>query len=100
MRELLSETPFGLAYRTYRIWGEFWNSQEATSKRTPPLYHSGRTPSGVALIIAPCSVNEVEAFISSAQQDSFVKYKIEASELGAEWIGFWCLFSVTVRESY
>jgi len=100
MRELLSETPFGLAYRTYRIWGEFWHSQESTSKRTPPLYRSGRTTSGGALIIAPCSVNEVEAFIAFAQQDTSIKYKIEASELGSEWIGFWCLFSVTIKESY
>jgi hypothetical protein len=99
MGELLSVTPSGLAYRTYRIWGDFWKAQDPVSKRTPPLYHSGRTINGGALIIAPCSLDEVAVFIASSQNDSSVKYKIEASELGTEWIGFWCLFSVSIKEN-
>ncbi len=99
MRELCPESAHGIAYRTYRVWGDFWRGEDSSANRTPPLYHYGITASGGALIIAPCSVNEVESFFASLHAESSLRYKIETSELGPDWIGFWCLFSVIVKQS-
>ena len=91
-------TPDGLAYRTYRIWSLFWQDQDLALTRTPPLYHYGNTLNGGALIIAPCSVDEVKFFIASREADKSYHYTLEASELGTAWIGFWTLFSVSQQE--
>jgi hypothetical protein len=97
MKEITPEAAYGLAYRTYRVWGDYWRDIEPFSNRTPPLYHFGRTPEGAALIIAPCSANELESFFTSSFAENSLCYKIETSELGSEWIGFWCLFSVATK---
>ena len=94
MRDFHSSSPYGLAYQTYRIWGDFWGFSGETLNKTPPLYHWGNTPDGGALIVAPCSMNEVEAFIAIEQHRESLLYKIETDELGTAWIGFWTLFSV------
>jgi len=97
MRELSTDTPDGLAYRTFRIWSDFWQAQDDFTGRTPPLHHYGNTSRGGALIIAPASEDEVKAFISSCRRESGLRYKLETSVLGTDWIGFWCLFSVSLE---
>ena len=99
MKDFHAHSPDGLAYQTYRIWGDYWRIGNPTFNRTPPLYHWGNTPDGGALIIAPCSMSEVQNFISVEQHRESLFYKLETSELGTTWIGFWSLFSVHAEPS-
>ena len=99
MRDFHASSPYGLAYQTYRIWGDYWSLDNPTFSRTPPLYHWGNTPHDGALIIAPCASNEVEAFITTEQHRESLHFKIETDELGTSWIGFWTLFSVHLERS-
>jgi hypothetical protein len=91
-------TPLALPYRVFRVWGEFWQDQDLSSDRIPPLYHYGRASNCGAFIIAPCSVDEVKAFIASRPNDDDLTYRIETGELGSTWIGHWCLFVVHLRD--
>ena len=92
------DTPLSLPYQVFRVWSEFWQDRDLTSTRIPPLYHYGRASNGGAFIIAPCSVDEVRAFIASRTSDHELTYRIETPDLGSTWIGHWTLFTVHLRD--
>ena len=94
MNEFSPPTSEGLAYRAFREWAGHWINQDTFGHKVPPLHHYGHTSTGGALIIAPCSVDEVVLFIASRPKDSDIRYLFESSDVGPEWLGHWCLFTV------
>ncbi len=94
IREITPLHPETLAYRTYRVWSDFWITRETFAYKIPPLFFYDKTSNGAALLIVACSFEEVALFIASQAADLEIRHSYESSDIGPEWIGHWSLIQV------
>ncbi len=84
-----------LAYRTFRVWCDFWSNQDTYALKIPGVIHHESISRDEVILTGSCSKDELLHFIESQDEDLGIHYGYETSDFPPEWMGHWCRFRVT-----